>query len=125
MISRKLSFWILLCSISAAGVAFAVRYFREAFPIVTLNLKMDRSAALNAAKGLAARRAWGPPGYSLAASLDLGMFDSLKGAKRLVTSLYSSLHLRKFHKPEDRIALKANLYYSPDIQQLSVFSAET
>lgn len=69
--SRKPAFWILLSLISLGGTLLAVRYFSEAFPIVTLDLRMDRAAALASARGLAGKHGWGPPGFSQAASFDL------------------------------------------------------
>jgi hypothetical protein len=69
--SRKLTFWICLTLVSIGGIAFTLRYFPEAFPIVTLNLKMDRAAALEAARNLATRFHWGPEEFSQAASFEL------------------------------------------------------
>lgn len=71
MISRKPAFWILLTLISAGGVFFTFRYFSQAFPIVTLDLRMDRSSALLAARNLAEKHGWGPPGFSQVASFEL------------------------------------------------------
>jgi hypothetical protein len=70
-ISRKPVFWVLLALISAGGILFTFRYFSEAFPIVTLDLKMDRLTALEAARELAKRYAWGPQDFSQAASFEL------------------------------------------------------
>jgi hypothetical protein len=69
--SRKPIFWISLTLVSLVGIAFTLRYFSEAFPIVTLNLKMDRATALGSARNLAARFQWGPDGFSQAASFEL------------------------------------------------------
>jgi hypothetical protein len=66
--TRKPLFWILLLLASAGGVLFSVTYFSEAFPIVTLDLRMDRSSALGAAKDLAGRLHLGPANYEQAAS---------------------------------------------------------
>ncbi len=35
-------FWFLLVSLSLASTIFAFRYFGEAFPLVNLDLRMDR-----------------------------------------------------------------------------------
>ena len=68
--SRKPIFWILTL-VSLVGVVFTLRYFSEAFPIVTLNLKMDRATAMASARNLAARFQWGPEGFSQTASFEL------------------------------------------------------
>jgi len=71
LISRKPAFWILLSLTFAGGVFFTFRYFSEAFPIVTLDLRMDRVSALEAARSLADKRHWGPQGFSQVASFEL------------------------------------------------------
>ena len=47
--SRKPAFWIVLALISLSGIFFTFKYFSEAFPIVTLDLSMDRAGALKLA----------------------------------------------------------------------------
>ena len=69
--SRKPAFWIVLALISLSGIFFTFKYFSEAFPIVTLDLSMDRAGALKLAANLAAKYQWGPKNYSPAASFDL------------------------------------------------------
>ncbi|MFN8007294.1 MAG: CPBP family intramembrane glutamic endopeptidase [Terriglobia bacterium] len=69
--SRKPGFWIALSLISISGVLFTFKYFSEAFPIVTLDLRMDRHGALQLARTLAAKFQWGPKDFSQAASFDL------------------------------------------------------
>lgn len=68
---RKPVFWIVFSLLFAASVMYTVRYFSQAFPIVTLDLRMDREQALGAAKDLATRHGWGPEGFSMAASFRL------------------------------------------------------
>ncbi len=69
--SRKPAFWIVLALISLSGIFFTFKYFSEAFPIVTLDLSMDRAGALKLAADLTAKYQWGPKDYSPAASFDL------------------------------------------------------
>ncbi len=57
---RKPAFWVLLVLSSLLGTAWAVRHFAEAFPLISLDLRMDRSGALAAAEALAVERGWGP-----------------------------------------------------------------
>ncbi|HUV12338.1 MAG TPA: hypothetical protein VMY18_01780 [Acidobacteriota bacterium] len=68
---RKPLFWILFVAVSLACVAFTFRYFSQGFPIVTLDLRMDRETALNFAETLAEEHSWGPEEFSQAASFGL------------------------------------------------------
>ena len=68
---KKPAFWIafVLLSIAAAGLAY--RYFPLAFPIVSLDIAMDRDAALDAARRIAADEGIGPRDAREAASFAL------------------------------------------------------
>ena len=65
---RKPLFWIAFAALSAGSTFFAVRFFSRAFPIVALDLQMDRETALGKAKELEARFHFGPDGFDQAAS---------------------------------------------------------
>ncbi len=65
---RKPLFWIALLAISLGSVFFSAKYVSRAFPIVTLDLRMDREAALRKAAELAARFQLPPAGYREVAS---------------------------------------------------------
>ncbi len=65
---RKPLFWIALLAASLGSVFFSAKYFSRAFPIVTLDLRMDRGAALAKAAELAARFHLPPAGYRQVAS---------------------------------------------------------
>lgn len=65
---RKPIFWIGLTAISIACVFYSVRYFSQAFPLVTLDLQMDRETAMKAARELGQRNNWGPAEFEQAAS---------------------------------------------------------
>lgn len=72
--TRRPALWVLLCLGSIAGAWFAWRTFPSAFPLVNLDLRMDRAHALAAAESLAQAHGWGPltPGHTrLAATFDL------------------------------------------------------
>lgn len=60
-------FW-LLGLVALASVAFAARTFPQAFPLVRVDLRMDRGAALAAARELAEENGWGPQDFRAAAS---------------------------------------------------------
>jgi hypothetical protein len=62
MLKRPL-FWIVFALLALAGAGYAVRFFPEAFPILSVDLKMDRTAALRAAHGLAEKYRIGPMGF--------------------------------------------------------------
>jgi len=57
---RKPWFWAVFILVSVLCTAWAVTNFGQAFPLVTLDVTMDRSAALAAAESLATERGWGP-----------------------------------------------------------------
>ncbi|MCD4750163.1 MAG: CPBP family intramembrane metalloprotease [Thermoanaerobaculales bacterium] len=57
---RKPLFWAVFILVSVLCTAWAVMHFAEAFPLVTLEVKMDRAGALAAAEDLATDRGWGP-----------------------------------------------------------------
>ena len=69
--ARKPALWIALAIAALAAAAFSWRYFPEAFPLVSLDIRMDRQAALAAARQLAAERRIGPAGFREAASFSL------------------------------------------------------
>ncbi len=57
---RKPVFWAAFVVLSILCTAWAARHFAEAFPLVTLDITMDRAEALQAAAKLAAEHGWGP-----------------------------------------------------------------
>ena len=64
---RKPVFWIFFVVFSVAAAVFALRNFSAAFPLVSINLQMDREAALAAARMLAEKNAWPPGSFDQAA----------------------------------------------------------
>ncbi len=67
---RKPLFWVVFFLVSAGCVLFTSRFFSEAFPIVTLDLRMDREAALAKARDLAQRFQFPPRDYDQVASFE-------------------------------------------------------
>lgn len=65
---KKPVFWISFVLISIICAIFAYKYFPDAYPLVSLDLKMDRRSALDTASDLALEYQWGPDGFSQAAS---------------------------------------------------------
>ncbi len=60
--------WILFGLLSVSGVVFAIRFFPTAFPIVALDLAMDREAAVSRADTLARKFGWDPADARTAAT---------------------------------------------------------
>ena len=51
---RRPVFWIVFTALSIAAAIFTFKNFSTAFPLVSINLKMDRPDALRLARSLAA-----------------------------------------------------------------------
>ena len=64
-------FWIVFVAVCAASTFFAYTYFDRAFPIVSVDIQMDREGALQSASELAQRFSWGPEEYRQAASFGM------------------------------------------------------
>ena len=67
---RRPVFWIVFVVISAAAAVFTFRNFSTAFPLVSIDLKMDRADALRSARALAEKNAWPPAGFDQAADFN-------------------------------------------------------
>lgn len=57
---RRPVFWIALTLVSLASAAFVIRLFPQAFPVVSVDIQMDREHALASARDLATAHRWGP-----------------------------------------------------------------
>ncbi len=64
---RKPAFWIVFVVLSIAAAIFTFRNFSTVFPLVAIDLKMDRESALREGRRLAGKYAWAPPGFDQAA----------------------------------------------------------
>ncbi|HVT74619.1 MAG TPA: CPBP family intramembrane glutamic endopeptidase [Lacunisphaera sp.] len=119
---RQTWFWVLLAAISLGCAALSYRYFPRIFPVVALNISMDRSHALAAARALASAEHWGPAGEirevaSFAAD-DAQAFVELEGGGRpalaslLTDELYSAYawRVRLFKESE---AHQVFVYFRP------------
>ena len=60
--SRRAALWSVFVLASLAATVATRHYFAEAFPLVSIDLRMDREQALRSAGDLAARHHLGPPG---------------------------------------------------------------
>ncbi|HEY8965163.1 MAG TPA: hypothetical protein VIM58_01895, partial [Candidatus Methylacidiphilales bacterium] len=57
---RRPAAWVLLAALSLLCLGFAIRWFPVAFPILTVDLRMDRAQALEQAQALSARFGFAP-----------------------------------------------------------------
>ncbi|MCP4753824.1 MAG: hypothetical protein GY866_23315, partial [Proteobacteria bacterium] len=65
---RKPGFWVVLSLASAVCIFVALKYFGTAFPIINLDIQMDRKRALESGSELAKKSDWGPEDFKQAAS---------------------------------------------------------
>src|SRR4051812_20089955 len=64
---RRPVFWIVFVVLSLAAAVFTFKNFSTAFPLVSIDLQMDRKDALREARLLAEKFSWPPKGYDQAA----------------------------------------------------------
>ena len=64
---RRPVFWIVFIVLSLAAAVFTFKNFSTAFPLVSIDLQMDRKDALREARLLAQKFSWPPKGYDQAA----------------------------------------------------------
>jgi CAAX prenyl protease-like protein len=68
---RKPALWFALGVLAVAAAFFARRNFTQAFPLLSLDIRMDRQAALDRARTLASEQNLGPSDFRDAASFSL------------------------------------------------------
>jgi hypothetical protein len=68
---KKPIFWVTFVIVFIASIVFTYTYFSKAFPLITLDLQMDRGAALQTAQELAQKYHWGPENFKQASSFEL------------------------------------------------------
>jgi hypothetical protein len=64
---RRPLFWIVFAALSAGAAIFTFKNFSTAFPLVSIDLKMDRADALRTARMLAQKNMWPPGAFDQAA----------------------------------------------------------
>src|SRR5215475_4887730 len=64
---RRPVFWLAFAAVSLAAAIFTFKNFSTAFPLVSIDLKMDRTDALRNARSLAEKNQWPTMGFDLAA----------------------------------------------------------
>jgi hypothetical protein len=124
MMSKRPLFWISLVLLSGLSLFFAIANFSKVMPIVSLDLKMDRRAALRAARSLAELNHWGPSGaYRQAASFagddTVKTFVELEGGGKdafgsmLTRGLYAAYTWRVRHFREGE-ANETTVFFTPE-----------
>jgi len=114
-VTRKPIFWVGFILLSLACIAFTVKFFSKAIPIVNIDIKMDRSSALQKANQMAKKFGWGPTEYRQSASFNVDqmtkIFVELEGGgknefvKMIKNELYMPYqwivrHFKEFKKNE-------------------------
>ena len=121
--TKKPALWVVLAVLSVASAAFSWRYFTRAFPLLSLDIRMDRQGALASARDLASTERLGPPDYRDAASFSLDdavqTFVELEGGGKpafnalVADRLFSPYHwhVRHFKEREQR---EVTFSFAPD-----------
>ena len=88
--TKRPALWVVLAVFSIASAVFSWRYFTRAFPLLSIDISMDRQAALARARALAADRHLGPTDFRDAASFAIDesvqTFVELEGGGKPVFS---------------------------------------
>jgi hypothetical protein len=108
--TKKPALWICLAILSVVSAALSWRYFTRAFPLLSLDIRMDRQGALARARELASDQQLGPPDFRDAASFSLDdtvqTFVELEGGGKpafnalVADRLFSPYHWRVRHFKE-------------------------
>lgn len=111
-------FWALFCFIFCSGILFSFKYFSHAFPLVDLEITMDRKAALAKAQQLSEQYHWGPQNYNQVAVFDVDsnvqhfieleaggpqMFGQIIKEKYYSPYLWSVRHFKEYETTETEI----------------------
>ena len=119
---RKPTFWVVLVLVAAASAWLGIANFSRAFPIVSLDITMDRASALASARALEAKHRFGPSGYEQAASFrgdqEVQSFVELEaGGTAAFREMFASgryqpfqWYVRHYREGEAR---EAKLYFTP------------
>lgn len=120
---KKPAFWIVLALVAVASGIFSWAYFTQAFPLLSIDIRMDRAAALERARQIASAQQLGPRDFRDAASFstdqELQTFVELEGggkaafAALVADPLYAPYRWRVRHFRE-REPHEATFSFAPD-----------
>ncbi|PWT82049.1 MAG: hypothetical protein C5B57_09365 [Blastocatellia bacterium] len=121
--TRRSLLWAVLTVMAIASAAFSWRYFTRAFPLLSIDIKMDRQTALARARALTQEHRLGPVVYRDAASFSLDesvqSFVELEGGGKQVFAalvadrLYAPYRWKVRHFTE-REKHEATFSFAPD-----------
>lgn len=98
--TKKPPFWLLLAALSLAATGFSWRYFSSGFPLLAVDITLDRQAALDRARVLASERSLGPTDFRAAASFGVDQavqtFVELEGGGK---AAFAALATDPLYKP--------------------------
>lgn len=121
--SRKQILWGSFVLLFVLSTIFAFMYFSKAFPLVSLEIEMNRQSALQSAKQLAVENNWGPADFQQAASfavesqvqnfveLEAGGADAF--SEMIKDTLYAPYTWRVRHFKEND-ANEVKIYFAPN-----------
>ncbi len=121
--SRKQILWGAFVLLFVLSTIFALQYFSKAFPLVSLEIEMNRQSALQSAKELAVENNWGPADFRQAASfavesqvqnfveLEAGGADAFSAMIR--DTLYAPYTWRVRHFKENDVN-EVKIYFEPN-----------
>lgn len=120
-LSKKSIFWILFIIASLSCSLFTIKYFSTAFPIVHLDITINRNDALEQAKQLAQKHNLGPANFWQTASFETDTlvktyveleaggtdaFNTMIAGSRYMPYTWSIRHFKPLEINETRIQLK-------------------
>lgn len=120
---NKPYFWFIFTILFIGCVYFSIVFFPSAYPLVNLNLQMNRQAALKRAQELAQQNQWGPAGSRQTASfgvdkmvqyyveLEVGGANAFK--KMLMEKHYEPYTWRVRHFKEG-VTNETMIYFTPE-----------
>jgi len=120
---RRPLFWIIFVALSLAAAIFTFRNFSTAFPLVSIDLQMDRAQALRDARMLAEKNAWPPNGFDQAAefggSQEVQNFIELEGGgkpelKRILTENIFALYTWRVRHFKEGDAHETLVRFTPE-----------
>ncbi len=127
-ITRSPLFWSLFAGLSLLAAGFTYRYFPKAFPILSIDLKMDRELALKKAAELATKYNWSPEGYKQAAAFsseqEAKHYIELEGGgvqklEEIIKENYFSPYQWIVRHFKEHDAHETVIYYTPDCRPYS------
>lgn len=121
--TKKPAFWIVVALLAIASGIYSWAYFTQAFPLLSIDIRMDRASALERARQIASAQQVGPRDFRDAASFstdqELQTFVELEGggkpafAALVADPLYAPYRWRVRHFRE-REPHEATFSFAPD-----------